>query len=330
MKAYQDLIRHVLTNGCEKEGRNGGTISAFGAEMKFNLQDGFPIVTTKAIFFGKMLDELLAFCRGHIYLDEFGSARSFWAPFADEHGCLGPIYGYQWRRGKWATGDNEGGHKVVEIDQLKQVIENIIAHPYSRRHIVTSWNPGQNDEMGLPPCHSFFQFNVRPAISFINDERQIATTRVYLNALKNLMGEEEFMAFYDGCAGPGGQLSALAIAEGVRERGLPDKFLSCKMYQRSADVFLGVPYNISSYATLTHMVAQVTNCLPGTLYHSLGDSHLYDEHINQALDILDRDPHPLPTLRLDRSVKDIDEFESTHFHLENYTSEPFMPAPLIA
>jgi thymidylate synthase len=262
MRAYLDLLRHILDHGTPKSDRTGtGTRSIFGYQMRFDLADGFPLVTTKKLHLKSILYELLWFLRGETnvgWLKEHGV--SIWDEWADEQGELGPIYGYQWR--SWPTPD--GRH----IDQISDVIDRIRNTPDSRRLIVSAWNIASLEQMALPPCHVLFQFYVA-----------------------------------------GGRLS-------------------CQMYQRSADVFLGVPFNIASYALLTMMVAQVTDLAPGEFIHTFGDAHLYSNHLDQARLQLSRDPRPWPTLRINRDVKSIFDFRYEDFRLENYDPHPHIPAPV--
>lgn len=260
MKQYHDLMRHVLKHGVKKTDRTGtGTTSVFGYQMRFNLQEGFPLLTTKKLHLRSIIHELLWFLKGDTnikYLKE--NNVSIWDEWADEHGNLGPVYGYQWR--SWPTAD--GRH----IDQISQVIEQIKKNPDSRRLIVSAWNVGEIEHMKLPPCHAFFQFYV---------------------------------------------------AEGK---------LSCQLYQRSADIFLGVPFNIASYALLTMMVAQVCNLEPGDFIHTLGDAHLYMNHIEQANLQLTRDFRKLPVMKINPEVRDIFEFKFEDFTLEGYDPHPHIKA----
>jgi thymidylate synthase len=262
MRQYLDLMQRILDEGVIKRDRTGtGTRSIFGHQMRFNLADGFPLVSTKKMHLKSIIYELLWFLRGETnvrYLQEHGV--TIWNEWADAEGELGPVYGYQWR--SWpARGDET-------IDQISQVIEQIRTNPDSRRLIVSAWNVADLPEMALPPCHLLFQFYVA------NDR------------------------------------------------------LSCQLYQRSADVFLGVPFNIASYALLTMMVAQVTGLMPGEFVHTLGDAHLYDNHLEQARLQVSREPRPLPTVKLDPSVRSIFDFEYEHFQLENYQPHPHIPAPI--
>jgi thymidylate synthase len=256
MKQYLDLLDHVLKNGETKSDRTGtGTISVFGYQMRFDLQQGFPLMTTKKIHIKSVLHELLWFISGDTnirYLQENGVR--IWNEWADADGNLGPVYGSQWR--SWPRPD--GG----SIDQLQQVVESIKKNPDSRRHIVSAWNPGEIERMALPPCHILFQFYVA-----------------------------------------GGRLS-------------------CQLYQRSADIFLGVPFNIASYSFLLLMMASVTGLKPGEFIHTLGDAHIYLNHLEQVKLQLSREPMPLPTVRVNSGVKDITGFRYEDFLVENYQSHP--------
>jgi thymidylate synthase len=260
MKQYHDLMQHVLDKGATKTDRTGtGTISVFGYQMRFDLQEGFPMMTTKKLHLKSILHELLWFLKGDTnikYLKDNGV--SIWDEWADENGNLGPVYGSQWR--SWPAAD--GRH----IDQITQVVNQIKNSPDSRRMIVSAWNVGEIDKMKLPPCHAFFQFYVA------------------------------------------------------------DGKLSCQLYQRSADIFLGVPFNIASYAMLTMMVAQVCNLQAGEFIHTLGDAHLYSNHIEQAKLQLSRDFRKLPTLKINPEVKDIFGFKFEDFTLENYDPHPHIKA----
>ncbi|MFA5529163.1 MAG: thymidylate synthase [Thiohalomonadaceae bacterium] len=262
MRAYLDLMRHVLEHGTRKEDRTGtGTVSVFGHQMRFDLTQGFPVVTTKKLHLKSIIHELLWFLRGDTniaYLRENGV--TIWDEWADENGDLGPVYGYQWR--SWPTPD--GRH----IDQISQVIEQIRSNPDSRRLMVSAWNVGEVEKMKLPPCHALFQF-------YVADGR-----------------------------------------------------LSCQLYQRSADIFLGVPFNIASYALLTMMVAQVTGLKPGEFIHTLGDAHLYANHLEQARTQLSRAPYPLPRMRINPEVKSIFDFRFEDFTLEGYEAHPHIKAPV--
>ena len=260
MRQYHDLMERILADGAEKRDRTGtGTLSVFGHQMRFDLAEGFPLVTTKKLHVKSIIYELLWFLAGDTnvkYLNDHGV--TIWDDWADERGDLGPVYGRQWR--SWPTPD--GG----AIDQMAQVITAIRRNPDSRRLIVTAWNPAEIDKMALPPCHCLFQFYV---------------------------------------------------ANGK---------LSCQLYQRSADVFLGVPFNIASYALLTMMVAQVTGLKPGDFVHSFGDTHLYSNHLEQAKLQLTRPTRPLPTMKINPDVKDIFAFRYEDFVLEGYDPHPHIKA----
>ena len=260
MKQYLDLMQHVLDTGAQKHDRTGtGTISVFGYQMRFNLQEGFPMVTTKKLHLKSIIHELIWFLSGDTnikYLKDNGV--KIWDEWADENGNLGPVYGSQWR--SWPTPD--GRH----IDQISKIIDTIKNNPDSRRIIVSAWNVADIDQMALPPCHAFFQFYVA------------------------------------------------------------DGKLSCQLYQRSADIFLGVPFNIASYALLTMMVAQVCNLEYGDFIHTLGDAHLYNNHIEQAKLQLSRDLKPLPLMEINPDVKDIFSFKFEDFNLKNYEPHPHIKA----
>jgi len=260
MRQYHDLIERILADGAEKHDRTGtGTLSVFGHQMRFDLKDGFPLITTKKLHLKSIVYELLWFLRGDTnvaYLNEHGV--SIWDEWADDKGDLGPVYGQQWR--SWPTPD--GG----TIDQIVNVVAAIRRNPDSRRLIVSAWNPADVEKMALPPCHCLFQFYV---------------------------------------------------AQGR---------LSCQLYQRSADVFLGVPFNIASYALLTLMMAQVTDLQPGEFVHTFGDAHLYLNHLEQARLQLSRSPRKLPTMRLNPAIKDIFGFGYEDFTLEGYEPHPHIKA----
>lgn len=260
MKQYHDLLQHILDNGVTKEDRTGtGTISVFGYQMRFDLNEGFPVLTTKKLHLRSIIHELLWFLKGDTNIQYLKDNNvSIWDEWADENGNLGPVYGSQWR--SWPTAD--GRH----IDQIKQVIDQIKNNPDSRRIIVSAWNVGEIENMKLPPCHAFFQFYV---------------------------------------------------AEGK---------LSCQLYQRSADTFLGVPFNIASYALLTMMMAQVCGLKPGDFVHTLGDAHLYSNHLEQARLQLTRDFRPLPTMKINPEVKDIFDFKFEDFDLVGYDPHPHIKA----
>ncbi len=256
MKQYLDLLDTILKYGVKKTDRTGtGTISYFGYQMRFDLADGFPLLTTKKVHLKSIIYELLWFLNGDTnvkYLQDHGVR--IWNEWADPNGDLGPIYGYQWRH--WRTPDGK------EIDQIANIVNALKNNPDSRRHIVSAWNPADVDDMALPPCHTMFQF-------YVADGR-----------------------------------------------------LSCQLYQRSGDSFLGVPFNIASYALLTMMMAQVCGYKPGVFVHTLGDAHIYLNHLEQVHTQLQRTPYPLPTMRINPDVKDIFSFQYEDFTLENYQCHP--------
>jgi thymidylate synthase len=262
MRQYHDLMRLVMETGTDRGDRTGtGTRSIFGHQMRFDLADGFPLVTTKKLHIRSIIIELLWFLRGDTniaFLKENGV--SIWDEWADEKGDLGPVYGAQWR--SWPAGDGE------TIDQIEKLVAGIKANPASRRHIVSAWNPAQVDHMALPPCHCLFQFYVA------------------------------------------------------------DGKLSCQLYQRSADIFLGVPFNIASYALLTHMIAHVCDLDVGDFVHTFGDAHIYANHFEQVATQLAREPQPLPTLKITREVPSIFDFAFEDFEITGYDPHPHIKAPV--
>jgi thymidylate synthase len=262
MQQYLDLMRHVRDNGLRRTDRTGtGTISLFGYQMRFDLSEGFPVVTTKKLHLRSIIHELLWFLKGDTnirYLKENGV--SIWDEWADENGDLGPVYGSQWR--SWPAPNGQ------KIDQISNVIEQIRTNPDSRRLIVSAWNPAEVDNMALPPCHSLFQF-------YVSDGK-----------------------------------------------------LSCQLYQRSADILLGVPFNIASYALLTLMIAQVCDLEPGDFIHTFGDAHLYLNHLEQVDLQLSREPYPLPTMTLNTEIRSVFDFTYDDITLNNYRSHPAIKAPI--
>jgi thymidylate synthase len=262
MEQYLELMRYVQNNGVRRADRTGvGTIGVFGYQMRFDLAAGFPAVTTKRLHFKSIIHELLWFLQGDTnitYLKKHGV--SIWDEWADENGDLGPVYGYQWR--SWPAPDGQS------IDQMQRLVEQLRSNPYSRRHVVSAWNPADVNRMALPPCHCLFQF-------FVANGR-----------------------------------------------------LSCQLYQRSADIFLGVPFNIASYSLLTLMMAQVTGYELGEFVHTFGDAHLYLNHLEQAEEQLGREPYPLPQMRLNESVTSLFEFGYDDFELANYRCHPRIAAPI--
>lgn len=269
MQQYLNLLQHILDNGVQKTDRTGtGTTSCFGYQMRFNLQDGFPLVTTKRLHLKSIIYELLWFLRGETniaYLNEHGV--SIWDEWADDNGDLGPVYGKQWRSWSVRT-PSETGANGETIDQISDVIKQIKTNPDSRRMIVSAWNVDELPQMALMPCHALFQFYVA------------------------------------------------------------DGKLSCQLYQRSADVFLGVPFNIASYALLTMMMAQVCGLEAGEFIHTFGDVHIYSNHLEQVHLQLSRKPYPLPTMKLNSDVKNIFDFKFEDFTLENYQYHPAIKAPV--
>jgi len=262
MKQYLELMRHVKTNGVRKEDRTGtGTVSVFGYQMRFNLSEGFPAITTKKLHFRSIIGELLWFLKGDTNINSLHEdGVTIWDEWADENGNLGPIYGYQWR--SWPTAD--GRH----IDQITRVLDEIRTNPTSRRLMVSAWNVGEIEKMALPPCHSMFQF-------YVADGR-----------------------------------------------------LSCQLYQRSADIFLGVPFNIASYSLLTLMIAQIVGLEPGDFVHTLGDAHLYRNHLEQAELQLTREPRPLPQMKINPAVTSLFDFKYKDFEVVNYDPHPGIRAPV--
>ena len=262
MTSYLELLNHILTQGCDSEDRTGtGTRSVFGAQLRFNLAHGFPLVTTKKIHFKAVVHELLWMLSGDTnikYLNDHNI--SIWDPWADSQGELGRIYGAQWR--SWQCPNQ------TTIDQISLIINQLKTNPSSRRHLVVAFNPGELDAMALPPCHAFFQFYLR------------------------------------------------------------NNHLSCQMYQRSADIFLGVPFNIASYSLLTMMVAHEVGCQLGEFIHTFGDAHLYHNHLHQAKLQLSRNPHPLPTIKLNPQIDSVLKFTYDDIHLENYHHHPAITAPI--
>lgn len=262
MQQYLELLNHVMTRGVEKGDRTGtGTLSVFGYQMRFDLQNGFPMLTTKKLHLKSIIHELLWFLRGETNVDYLNkNGVSIWNEWADENGELGPVYGSQWRSWQGANGKS--------IDQISQLIKDLKENPLSRRHIISAWNVGELENMALPPCHAFFQFYVA------------------------------------------------------------QNTLSCQLYQRSADVFLGVPFNIASYALLLQMVAQVTGYKVGEFVHTFGDAHLYNNHIEQAKQQLSRTPHALPTMKINPDVNSIFDFKYEDFELQDYKCHEHIAAPI--
>lgn len=262
MRQYLDLLQHVMDHGTDRDDRTGtGTRSVFGYQARYDLSDGFPLVTTKKVYTKSIIAELLWFLRGDTNIAWLHEQDvHIWDEWADENGDLGPVYGKQWRSWPVPGGDS--------IDQIKNVVHSITNNPDSRRHIVSAWNPSEVDTMALPPCHTMFQFYV---------------------------------------------------ANGK---------LSCQLYQRSADILLGVPFNIASYALLTHLIAHVTKLDVGDFVHTFGDAHIYHNHFDQVRTQLTRTPHPLPTLRLNPKISDLDSVQMADIVIDNYTHDAALPAPI--
>ena len=280
MQTYLNLMQHVLDQGHVKTDRTGtGTRSVFGWQMRFDLEQGFPVLTTKKLHLRSIIHELLWFLQGSTniaYLKEHGV--SIWDDWADKNGELGPVYGKQWRRWETVVPGTDGAPPTIRtIDQITQLVDGLKNNPDSRRHLVCAWNPGEVDRMALPPCHALFQFYVAPPTPGDTDQRPR---------------------------------------------------LSCQLYQRSADIFLGVPFNIASYALLTMMIAQVCGYRPGEFIHTLGDAHLYSNHLEQAKLQLSRETRKLPVMRINPDVKDLFAFRFEDFTLEGYDPHPHIPAPV--
>jgi len=273
MRQYLDLVRRILDEGLEKGDRTGtGTRSVFGHQIRFDLSQGFPALTTKKLHLRSIIHELLWFLAGGTNVKDLQKhGVSIWDAWADEEGELGPIYGAQWR--SWPTRDGE------TVDQIARVLEQLRTNPDSRRILVSAWNVGEIERMALPPCHTLFQFWSAP--------------------LRNDSGD-----------------------------GAGRRVLSCQLYQRSADVFLGVPFNIASYALLTMMIAQVVGMVPGDFVHTFGDAHLYLNHLEQARTQLEREPRPLPTMWIDPEVERLEDFRYESFRLDGYDPHPHIKAPI--
>lgn len=329
MQQYHELLHHILQHGRPTMDRTKvGTISTFGYQNRYDLSKGFPLVTTKAMHFKSILIELLWFLKGSTnisFLKEYGV--TIWDEWADENGNLGPVYGEQWRfwtdpnKGTWTNNPNgaqtihlKGGKQIKgditfgTLDQISQLIEGLRKDPFGRRHIVSAWNPAALPLMKLPPCHCLFQFHAQ-----------------------ELTLEERIEIFCEGwdfeSAGFEWKRLKISVEDGLDAHGIPRLRLSCQLYQRSADAFLGVPFNIASYALLLMLVCQQVNMIPGEFIHTFGDLHIYKNHMEQVLTLLDREPQELPELRI-RKRPSIFDYQPIDFGLLGYNPHPAIPAPV--
>lgn len=296
MQQYLQLLNHILAHGTDKTDRTGtGTRSIFGHQFRFDLQKGFPLVTTKKTHLKSIIYELLWFLKGDTntaYLKENGV--NIWDEWAKENGDLGPVYGKQWRSWEGADG--------TTYDQIKDLLATLKKSPDSRRLIVSAWNVADLSKMALSPCHCLFQFNTRPLTPAQRDAWYFAQKQ---------RSDVDYRSVID-----------------YDDEGVPEFYLDCQLYQRSADVFLGVPFNIASYALLTMMIAQVNNMIPGDFVHSFGDVHIYNNHFEQVKTQLARTPYELPVMKLNPEVKDLFSFSYEDFTLENYHCHPAIKAPV--
>lgn len=335
MQDYYRLLKEVRKFGEESDDRTGtGTLSLFGDQMEFYLKEGFPLLTGKYTSFKLIAAELLWFLSGSTNNEDLRKLNgndkpTIWEEWSLPDGSLGPIYGWQWRN--WIGSDNDNPPGLIIIDQIKEVIDGLKKRPHSRRHICSAWNvtdlPNEalsphdnvrNGQMALAPCHCLFQFHAR-RLSEVERAELVGG-----NFLENWREEANFV--HESC------LAALD-AEHIKfmnERGIPAYELSCKLYQRSGDLFLGIPYNIASYALLTHMIAHVCNMTVGRFIHTLGDSHIYLNHLEQVDELLSRDhtKYPLPSLEIKRKIDDIDDFKLEDFEVVGYQSHPAIKAPV--
>lgn len=338
MRTYLENLNHILQNGDQRMDRTGvGTLSVFGLQQRYNLAEGFPAVTTKKLAWNAVLSELLWFIEGSgderrlaeilhgdrnspkptIWTDNANA--TYWAAKAKYEGDLGRVYGVQWR--SWRTPTTQVGvhagtpvYEVVEVDQLKALIDGIKKDPYGRRHILSAWNPGELNSMALPPCHTFAQF-------YVSNYNQNDVYTAYFNYRDTLSTPARIVldSKYEGTA---------KTVNTLRDLNLPTQKLSCQMYQRSADMFLGVPFNIASYSLFTHMIAQVCGLGVGDFIHTLGDAHIYLDHVDAVKEQLTREPLALPKLWINPAVKDIDSFKMEDFKLINYTHLPTIKAKM--
>jgi thymidylate synthase len=319
MKQYLDILQDVKDNGRFRADRTGvGTYGVFGRQLRFDLSQGFPLLTTKKVFTRGIIAELLWFLAGDTNELTLRKQKvNIWKEWADSDGYLGRVYGSQWRdwRAVRFTGsDVGGGVRVVEVDQIANLIRDLKGNPNSRRHIVTAWNPGELDQMALPPCHCLFQFYTE---ELTEDERK----QLWEAKLGRKFLSEYVPEVYKSREGYEAAFDANMVADGI-----PRYRLSCQLYQRSADAFLGAPFNIASYSLLTMMVAQCVNMAPGDFVHTYGDLHIYQNHMDQVNEQLSRKPRPLPTLRINPEVKDIFAFKVEDFTLNDYAPHPAIKA----
>jgi thymidylate synthase len=313
MRQYLNLMEYVLNYGREKKDRTGtGTLSMFGAQMRFDLTEGFPLVTTKKVHLRSIIHELLWFLKGETNIQSLKeNGVSIWDEWADENGDLGPVYGKQWRSWTHMRHSPTDPYEVEieDIDQISKVIDQLKNDPDNRRIIVSAWNVGELDEMALAPCHAFFQFYTRELTLYERAlvAKEKAAEGYYLNL--NEKHQDQMHGDFD-------------------DLDIPRRGLSCQLYQRSADVFLGVPFNIASYALLTEMIAQQVNMVAEEFIWTGGDTHLYSNHLEQARTQLERDPHPLPKLKIKRKPDTIFDYQFDDFEVVDYVSHPAIKAPV--
>ena len=315
MEQYLNLLKDVLNNSCYKDDRtNTGVYSVFGRQMRFcDIQNKFPIVTTKKIHFKSIVHELLWFINGDTNIEYLNKNNvNIWNEWADKNGSLGPIYGKQWRKWKKYKKSITGLYYIEDkpVDQIKNAIDKIKNTPYSRRIIVSAWNVAELDDMALSPCHAFFQFNCRP-MSFEQRVDYLAKGDDEKEAVKFLKNKHEE-----------------EVEKSMDSIDVPKFYLDCQLYQRSCDLFLGVPFNISSYALLTCMISKVTNTVPGDFVWTGGDVHIYKNHKDQVHKQLKREPYDLPKLKINDDIKDIDDFKYEDISLVDYNCHKPIKAPI--
>jgi thymidylate synthase len=313
MKQYLELLDHIMKNGCDKGDRTGtGTKSVFGTQMRFNLQEGFPLVTTKKVHFKSIVHELIWILSGNTNIKYLQDNKvKIWDAWADENGDLGPVYGHQFRRWEKYTVHEFEGHEFYvkeEIDQIQNAIDLIKNDPMSRRIIVNAWNPSDLDKMALTPCHAFLQFNCRPLSLHERHDFNINDKTVPSVHSRSLTMEQ--------------------LERELDKYNTPKYFLDSHLLIRSNDIFLGCAFNIASYALLTHMIAQITNTVVGDLVYTGGDSHIYDDHVDQVKLQLTREPYPLPEIKLNQRITNIDDFKYEDIELVGYQSHPRIKAPV--